>query len=415
MIDYKRFVLENGLIVLIHQDKSTPMVAVNLLYNVGAKDEKPDQTGFAHLFEHLMFSGSEHAPDFDDTIQRAGGDCNAFTNHDITNFYEALPFHNLDVALWLEADRMQFLMVSEKSLDTQRKVVVEEFKETCLNEPYGDVWHYLSDLVFKVHSYRWPTIGLVPEHVENARLQDVKAFFKRFYHPGNAILTIAGNVEPEEALESVQKWFGGIPGSVLEPRNYPAEPPQTAPRRLERVANVPLDAIYMAFRSPSRSGVDYYVADLISDILSNGSSARLYRRLLKERRLFSQIDAYISGTIDPGILVVEGRPAEGVSIEEAEAAIWEELEILKNERISERELQKLKYKAETTVSFSESSVLNKAMNLAFYELLGDASLINKELGIYESITAESIQELSRKIFDRNACSTLVYRAQSSKT
>lgn len=415
MIDYKRFVLENGLIVLIHQDKSTPMVAVNLLYNVGAKDEKPDQTGFAHLFEHLMFSGSEHAPDFDDTIQRAGGDCNAFTNHDITNFYEALPFHNLDVALWLEADRMQFLMVSEKSLDTQRKVVVEEFKETCLNEPYGDVWHYLSDLVFKVHPYRWPTIGLVPEHVENARLQDVKAFFKRFYHPGNAILTIAGNVEPEEALERVQKWFGGIPGSVLEPRNYPAEPPQTAPRRLERVANVPLDAIYMAFRSPSRSGVDYYVADLISDILSNGSSARLYRRLLKERRLFSQIDAYISGTIDPGILVVEGRPAEGVSIEEAEAAIWEELEILKNERISERELQKLKYKAETTVSFSESSVLNKAMNLAFYELLGDASLINKELGIYESITAESIQELSRKIFDRNACSTLVYRAQSSKT
>lgn len=400
--------------VLIHEDRSTPMVAVNVLYNVGARDENPAQTGFAHLFEHLMFSGSANVLDFDDTIQRAGGDCNAFTNNDITNFYEVLPSTNLDVALWLEADRMQYLDVSEKALDTQRKVVVEEFKETCLNEPYGDVWHYLADLVFKVHPYRWPTIGLVPEHVENAQLKEVRTFFNRFYHPGNAILTIAGNIAPEEAIKGVEKWFGSIPAGQAYQRKLPVEPPQSSGRRLERQANVPVDAIYMAFKSPGRDAFKYYVADLLSDILSNGSSSRLYRRLLKERRLFSQIDAYISGTIDPGMMVIEGRPAEGVSIEEAEAAIWEELESLKNEPIPERELKKLKYKAETTVIFSESSVLNKAMNLSFYELLGDANLINRELSIYDSITAEDLMMLSREVFDPNSCNTLIYRAATAK-
>jgi predicted Zn-dependent peptidase len=357
-----------------------------------------------------MFSGSKNVPNFDDLIQRAGGDCNAFTNHDITNFYEVLPAHNLEVALWLEADRMHALDVSEKALDVQRKVVVEEFKETCLNQPYGDVWHHLSDLSYKVHPYRWPTIGLVPEHVENASLEEVRSFFDKYYQPGNAILVIAGNIEEDDALAKVQKWFGPIPGKDCRRRELPQEPLQTASRRLERTANVPLDALYLVFRSPDRSGRDYYIADLISDILANGSSARLYRRLLKEQRLFTQIDAYISGTIDPGLFVVEGRPAADISLEEAEAAIWKELDLLKQEPISDRELQKLKYKVETTVCFSESNVLNKAINLAFYELLGNADLINQEVEIYDSITSEDIQDLATKMFARESCSTLLYRS-----
>jgi zinc protease len=413
VIHFKRHKLDNGLRVLIHEDKSTPMVAVNLLYNVGARDESPEKTGFAHLFEHLMFSGSKNVSNFDDLIQSAGGDCNAFTNHDITNYYEVLPAHNLEVALWLEADRMQFLDVSERALDIQRKVVVEEFKETCLNQPYGDVWHHLSELSYKVHPYRWPTIGLVPEHVENARLEEVRHFFEKYYQPGNAILVIAGNVEEKEALSKVEKWFGPIRGRAVQARKLPQEPPQKTPRCLDRTANVPLDALYMTFRSPDRSGKEYYVADLISDILANGSSARLYRRLLKEQRLFTQIDAYISGTIDPGLFVVEGRPAADISLEEAEKAIWKELTLLKEELLSERELQKLKYKVETTVSFSESNVLNKAINLAFYELLGDPGIINREVEIYHTITSEDIRDLARKMFTPEGCSTLFYRSAST--
>lgn len=411
MIQFSRFTLANGLRLLVHEDISTPMAAVCLLYDVGARDEHPGKTGFAHLFEHLMFSGSENAPDYDDPVQNAGGENNASTNNDLTNFYVTLPADNLETAFWLESDRMKSLVVNEKKLDVQRKVVVEEFKETTLNEPYGDVWHYLSALAYKVHPYRWPTIGLVPEHVENATLADVKDFYRKHYLPNNAILTVTGNIKTEEVRNLVEKWFGDIPAGNVPPRNLPAEPPQESFRQYTREANVPLDAIYIAFHAPGRTDASYFTADLLSDVLSNGDSSRLYRRLLKEQRIFTQIDAYITGSIDPGLFIIEGKPAEGISLETAETAIWKELEELKSELVPDSELQKLKNKVESALLFGEAGALNKAMNLAYYELIGDADMINREVGEYQRITPPDLLEASVKIFRKENCSTLYYKAK----
>ncbi|MEO1260848.1 MAG: pitrilysin family protein [Bacteroidota bacterium] len=415
MINFSKYQLDNGLRVIVHEDDSTPMVAVNVLYDVGSKDESPDKTGFAHLFEHLMFGGSMNVPNFDEPIQKAGGENNAFTNSDVTNFYNTLPAENLEVALWLESDRMLQLNFSEKSLETQRKVVVEEFKETCLNEPYGDVWHHLSDLAFKVHPYQWPTIGKVPKHVEDARLDDVKSFFYKFYRPNNAILIIAGNVKKEDAFEKVEKWFGGIPAGEKYVRQLPQEPPQE--KMAERVhvsGNVPVDAIYLAFHSCARSDKDFHSIDLLSDVLGNGPSSRLYRRLLKEKELFSNIDCYISGSIEPGLFILEGKPSEGISLADAEAAMWQELEQLKSEPIPAKELQKLKNKSESTLAFSEVNILNKAINLAFFELLGDANLINGEGEKYQAVTVEDIQRVAREIFRKENCSRLIYKAKKNE-
>jgi zinc protease len=413
MIEFKRVVLENGLRVLVHEDNSTPVVAVNLLYDVGSRDENPERTGFAHLFEHLMFSGSKNAKEFDTFIQQAGGESNAFTNTDMTNFYATVPAENLETLLWLESDRMLALNINNKALNTQRKVVVEEFKETTLDEPYGDVWHHLSDMVYKKHPYRWPVIGLEPRHIEEATLADVKDFYEKHYTPNNAILVITGNLEKagntEGVIRKVEKWFGNIPKGNVPTRNLPKEPQQKKSIRKIVEANVPVEAIYLAFRSPDRLDKAYYATDLLTDILSSGSSSRFYRRLLKEKRLFSEIDCYLTGSIDPGIILIEGKNTEGVTLEAAEEAIWAELETLKHELVSETELQKLKNKIESQQAFGDAGALNKAMNLAYYELIGNANLINEEAKKYNVITVEDIQKAAQKMFRKENSSVLIYK------
>jgi len=412
VINYTRFVLPNGLRVLVHEDDTTPMVAVNVLYNVGARDEMPDKTGFAHLFEHLMFGGSAHVPDFDDPIQNAGGENNAFTNNDITNFYDIIPAENIETALWLESDRMLSLNFDPNVLDVQRKVVVEEFKETCLNQPYGDVWHHLAEMAYHVHPYRWPTIGKVPKHVEDATMDDVKSFYGNFYAPNNAILTITGKIKPERACQLVEKWFGDIPAAAVPERHLPVEPPQKQLQQRILHANVPVDAIYLAFHSAARLDPDYYITDLISDILSNGPSSRLYRRLLKERRLVTAIDCYITGNIDPGLFIIDARPANGYSLQQVEEAIWVELEEIKANRIPDRELEKVKNKMESSILFSEANILNQALNLAVFELLGDPDQINREVELYSRITAADVQRVATTMLCRENCSVLYYKANN---
>jgi predicted Zn-dependent peptidase len=405
--------LKNGLRVLIHEDFSTPMAVLNVLYNVGARDERPERTGFAHLFEHLMFGGSANIPDFDEHIQLAGGENNAFTNNDITNFYNVLPAQNIEVACWLESDRMLELAIDQKKLDTQIKVVLEEYKETCLNQPYGDVWHHISDMAYKTHPYRWPTIGKVPEHVAEATMTDVQDFYAKFYHPGNAILVISGAIKTDQALRMVEKWFGDIPSGQSPLRRLPKEPPQ---RKLERRINnskVPVDALYLAFHMPSRTDRDFYAVDLLSDILCNGPSSRLYRKLLRDQSLFSQIDAYVTGSIDPGLLIIEGRPAAGVKLERAAQAIWSEIDLIKSAPVAEKELQKWKNQIESTLLFSETNVLNKAINLAFFEVLGDAELINREKALYQSVTPDDIYRVANEILIDSNCSELLYQPMAA--
>jgi len=413
MIAFNRFVLENGLRVLVHEDDSTPMAAVNVLYNVGARDESPDKTGFAHLFEHLMFGGSANVPDYDVPVQMAGGENNAFTNNDVTNFYNILPAINIETAFWLESDRMLSLNFDERVLDVQRRVVLEEFKETCLNQPYGDVWHHLTDLAYKVHPYRWPTIGKVPQHVEEASMEDVKDFFFKYYRPNNAILVVAGNVTTEHVKALSEKWFGDIPAGKTPERRLPQEPLQERLQKRINQANVPVDALYLAFHTVERLHEDYYVTDLLSDLLCNGQSSRLYRNLLKKRQLFSAIDCYITGNIDPGLLIIEGKPSDGVTLEEAEAAIWEEIEKVKAAPVAERELQKLKNKIESTLVFSESNILNKAINLAYFELLGDAAQINEEVQFYQKVTTADMLRVAREVLTPENCSELYIKADKN--
>ena len=413
MIDFQRFILNNGLRVIVHEDNSTPLVAVNLLYDVGSRDENPTRTGFAHLFEHLMFAGSANVPDFDQPIQQAGGENNAFTNNDMTNFYASVPAENLETLLWIESDRMLALSINARTFKVQRKVVVEEFNETTLNEPYGDMWHLMSDMVYKVHPYRWPVIGLEPKHIEEANLTEVKDFYKKFYVPNNAILVVAGNLEKcggtEGVVQRIENWFGNILKGAVPPRELPLEPRQTSQIRKIVESNVPLEALYIAFRSPARRDDDYYAVDLLTDVLSNGSSSRFYRRLLKEQRLFSEIDCFQIGNIDPSVIIIEGKPSEGTSLEKAEAAIWDELELLKNDLIAENELQKLKNKIESQQAFGDAGALNKAMNLAYYELLGDANLINTEINNYNKVSAQDIQRVAKEIFTKENSAVLFYK------
>lgn len=413
MIQFSRFELANGLRVIVHEDPSTPMAAVNVLYNVGARDESPDKTGFAHLFEHLMFSGSANVPDFDEQIQLAGGENNAYTTNDTTNFYSVVPSENLEMIFWLESDRMMSLNINEAALDVQRKVVVEEFKESCLNQPYGDAWHHIAELAYEVHPYRWPTIGKVPQHIEEATLEDVRDFYHAFYRPNNAVLAVAGNVTIDKIKDLCEKWFIDVPTGIVPDRQLPTEPPQLKIHKRFNQKNVPADALYLAFHVPGRDHPDYYVVDLLSDLLCNGGSSRLFRRLLKEQKIFNQIDAYISGSIDPGLLIIEGRPMQGVSLEKAEAAIWKELEQIKAEGLAVQELRKLQNKAESTLIFSETGALNKALNLAFFEVLGNADLINAEVDLYNKITCEDMQRVARDIFVEENCSEVYYRSEGN--
>lgn len=410
MISFERFVLTNGLKVLVHEDHTTPMAVVNILYNVGARDEDPEQTGFAHLFEHLMFGGSKNIPVYDEPLQRVGGENNAFTSNDITNYYISLPAVNLETAFWLESDRMLSLAFSDKSLEVQRNVVCEEFKQRYLNQPYGDVWLKLRPMAYKVHPYQWATIGKELAHIEDATMDDVKAFFERHYNPSNAIMIVAGAVKLDEVKKLVKKWFEDIPKKDLPKRDIPVEPQQMEARRQTVTAQVPLNAIYMAFHMPSRYDDSYYAVDLISDILSRGHSSRLFCRLLKEQKLFSDINAYMTGSLDAGLFIVEGKPLPGVTLDMAEKAIWAELDKLKNELVGEDELTKVKNKIESTMVFSEMSLLDRAMNLAYFELLGDANLINTETEKYLKVTRENIQQQAQQIFREENSSTLHYLA-----
>ncbi len=412
MIDFERFTLDNGLRVLVHEDKSTPMAVVNVLYDVGARDEMADKTGFAHLFEHLMFGGSINIPIYDEPLQLAGGENNAYTTNDLTNYYCQLPAENIETAFWLESDRMISLAFSKKSLEVQRKVVCEEFKEHYINKPYGDVWHKLRELVYTTHPYRWMTIGKELEHIENATLADVKAFFNKHYTPANAILVVAGNVEVAQIRDLAEKWFGPIPAGNKYNRNLPAEPRQMEPRFLEVKADVPLDALYKCWHIYPRTDDRYYIADLISDILSGGASSRLFQSLVKEKQLFSSIDCSHLGSTDAGIMVIDGRLVKGVDIKLAEAAVMEELAKLQKDGISEAELEKVKNKTESAMAFEDMGVMNRAASIAMYELLGDAQLMNKELDKYRAVTAEQIADQSRIIFDENNCSTLHYLSNS---
>jgi zinc protease len=408
MIRYEKFILPNGLRVLVHEDRSTPMAVVNVLYDVGARDEDPEKTGFAHLFEHLMFGGSINIPVYDEPLQQAGGENNAYTTNDLTNYYCQLPAENVETAFWLESDRMLSLAFSKKSLEVQRKVVCEEFKEHYINKPYGDVWHKMRTLAYTTHPYRWMTIGASLSHVENATLDDVKSFFHKHYTPTNAILAVAGNITTESVKKLAEKWFGPLPPGTKYNRNLPQEPRQTAPRSMEVRAAVPLDALYKCWHIYPRTDMRYYVADLVTEILGGGGSSRLYQSLVKEKQLFSNIECYHLGSTDAGLLTIEGKLVKGVKMKDAEAAVNEEIRKLQKDGITQRELDKVKNKTESMIAFEDMSVMSRASSLAMYELLGDADLINKELDRYQAVTAGQLQEESRVIFDENNCNTLYY-------
>ncbi|HMG07351.1 MAG TPA: pitrilysin family protein [Mucilaginibacter sp.] len=414
MVKFNKFTLDNGLRVIVHEDNTTPMAVLNILYDVGARDEDPEQTGFAHLFEHLMFGGSVNIPSYDEPLQRVGGENNAFTSNDITNYYITLPSANIETAFWLESDRMLNLAFSEKSLEVQRNVVIEEFKQRYLNQPYGDVWLKLRPLVYKQHSYRWATIGKTIKHIEDARIEDVKAFFKKHYNPQNAIMVVGGDVKLEQVKQLAEKWFAPIPAGEKYHRNLPQEPEQHEERRETVTAKVPLNDVYIAFQMGARLDDDYYVVELLSDVLSRGNSSRLYRSLVQDRQIFSEVHAYITSSLDKGMFVLEGKPLENISIEQAEAALWQELEKVKNEEIPADELTKVQNKTESTMVFSEMSLLDKAMNLASFELLGDADMLNHETAKYLEVTTGQIKNVANKIFRKDNSSTLVYLAEKTE-
>ena len=412
MIKISRHVLANGLRLVHSQDESTQMVALNIVYNVGARDEHPDHTGFAHLFEHLMFGGSVNIPDYDAPLQLAGGENNAWTNNDITNYYLTVPRQNVEIGFWLESARMLSLDFNERSLDVQRGVVMEEFKQRCLNQPYGDVGHLLRPLAYKVHPYQWPTIGKELSHIANATLDEVKDFFFRFYAPNNAVLAVTGNISFEETVALTENWFASIPKRDVPVRQLPQEPAQTEERRLVVERNVPVDSLFMAYHMCERAHPDYYAFDILSDILSNGKSSRLNRHLVQEKQLFSSIDAYISGTVDAGLFHISGKPAAGVSLEEAETAVREELNRLQNEAVAVQELEKVKNKFESTQIFGNINYLNVATNLAWFELNGAAEDMEKEVERYRSVTAGQLQAVAQTVFDKRNGVVLYYKGLS---
>ncbi|RYY59089.1 MAG: insulinase family protein [Chitinophagaceae bacterium] len=412
MIHFERFTLANGLKVIVHQDTSTPMAVMNVLYDVGARDEDPARTGFAHLFEHLMFGGSVNIPSYDEPLQMAGGENNAYTTNDITNYYIQLPAENLETAFWLESDRMLSLAFGEKSLDVQRKVVCEEFKEHYIAKPYGDVWHRMRELAYKTHPYRWMTIGQDLSHIENAKLQDVKDFFFRFYRPSNAILVVAGNVTVDHVKALAEKWFGDIPAGEKPVRNLPQEPVQTVARRLEVEADVPVDAFYKCWHMPARLDKRYYAVDLLSDILGGGQSSRLYQALVKEKKMFVNIQCYHYGSTDAGLVCIEGKLTAGTDIREAEMEVEKELQKIRTELITPGEMHKVINKTESMMAFEDMTVTSRAESLAYFELLGDAEWMNTELEKYEAVSAEDIRTESNLIFTEANSNTMYYLSKT---
>ena len=410
MIKVNRYLLSNGLRVIHEEDRTTQMVALDILYDVGARDEHPDHTGFAQLFEHLMFGGSLHIPDYDTPVQIAGGENNAWTSNDLTNFYITLPKQNVETGFWLESDRMLSLSFNQNSLDVQRQVVIEEFKQRCLNQPYGDVGHIMRAMAYKVHPYQWPTIGKEVSHIAQATMKEVKDFFFRFYAPNNAILVVTGNISFDETISLTEKWFGPIERRDVPQRQLPQEPQQTEERRQTVERDVTPDVLYMAFQKCDSQHPDFYAYDALSDILSNGKSSRLAQHLVRERRIFNSVDAYISGSIDAGLFTIYGKPANGVSLEEAEKAIWEELILLQQEQITEDELEKVKNRYESNQIFSNMNYLTVATNLAYAELIGKAESINEDVANYRKVSTAQLQRISQTTFQRSNCSTLYYKA-----
>lgn len=424
-MEINSFTLANGLRLLHSYDASTQMVCLNTLFKVGSRNESPEHTGFAHLFEHLMFGGSVNIPDFDMPLQNACGENNAYTSTDYTNYYTIIPAQNVETAFWLESDRMLSLAFTPQSLEVQRKVVMEEFKLNYINQPYGDISHILAALSYKQHPYRWPTIGLKLSHIADATMDDVKQFFYRFYRPSNAILAITGNISWDDALRLTKKWYGDIPSlhtyshssfsdevGILH-SSFLQEPPQLRQRRKTVHRNVPHSVLIMAFHIPARMHPDFQVCDMISDVLANGKSARFWRNLVEGKRLFLSLDAYVSGRIDSGQLIIEGIPAEGVDMHDAEAAIWDELDRLRHELVPEQEIQKLKNKYEASSAMQCTEYTQRAERLAYFEMLGDASLINQDIPLYCKTTATDLRRVSRQILTRKNSSILYYLAKKN--
>ena len=411
MIPYTKKILPNGLTVVVNRDRASKLAAVNILYKVGARNEDPRHTGFAHLFEHLMFRGTREIPNFDLPVQMASGDNNAFTNNDYTDFYITLPKDNLETALWLESDRMEGLDITPAKLEAEKKVVIEEFRQRYLNQPYGDQTMLLRALAYKVHPYRWAAIGLTTDHIAEATLEDVEAFYRTHYRPSNAVLSISADIEEERMLELAEKWFAPLADRPADAAPIPQEPAQTEARREEVERDVPAPTVTVAYHMGGRTDAGFYTADLVSDLLAGGDSGRLYTHLVKERRLLSSVNAYVTGDVDPGLFVFTGQLLPGVTPEEAEAAFREEIETLQTASAAAREIEKVKNKFEANTLFGELNVMNKAMNLGFYEMLGDLALINREVGLYRAVGDDDIRSFSSRTFRPENSSTLIYNTK----
>jgi zinc protease len=415
MINYKRFTLDNGLRVLIHEDRSTPLVALNVLYDVGSRDEDPEMTGLAHLFEHLMFGGSVNIPEYDTPLQMVGGENNAFTNNDITNYYLTIPSENIETGFWLESDRMLELDFSQKNLDIQKNVVIEEFNQRYLNQPYGDAILKLRPLAYKVHPYRWPTIGMDTSHIEKTDLEQIKKFFFSHYAPNNAILVMTGNINYNLAYNLTNKWFGPIENRVVQIRNLPAEPSQNEERILTIEKDVPSTAIYKVWHIGPRNSPDFYTLDLITDLLAGGESGRLHTKLVREKKLFSEINAYITSDIDPGLIIIQGKLMKDIDVQQADEATNEVIFGLHDMNGLTDEMEKVKNKFESSTVFSYTNILNKAINLSFYELLGNPGMINQEVEDYRKVSQEMVIEAARRYFVPLNCSTLYYKSTQKDT
>lgn len=414
MIDFESFTLENGLQVIVHEDPTVQIAAMNILYDVGSRDELSSKTGFAHLFEHLMFGGSINIPSYDEPLQQVGGENNAFTNTDITNYYLTVGADNIETGFWLESDRMLSLSFDPQVLEVQRKVVIEEFKQRYLNQPYGDVWLKLRPLAYQVHPYQWATIGKEISHIEQATMEDVKDFFYSHYLPNNAILVVAGNVKTQQIKDLSEKWFGPIPAGKKRARNLPAEPKQLLKRVAEVRADVPAEALYKAYHMPGRFQSDFHAADLTSDVLGRGDSSRLYQVLVKEKQIFNSISCFTMGTIDPGLVVINGRVRQGVALKEAEKELDEVVANFMILGASDLELEKVKNQALSTIEFGEVELLNRAMNLAFSALSGDATLVNKERDLINKVSLQDINRMSKQIFREENASVLYYYSNKDK-
>jgi zinc protease len=406
MIEFEKFKLNNGLEVVLHQDKTSSLVCLNTLYRVGSKNENPNKTGFAHLFEHLMFGGSKHIPNFDSPLQAVGGDNNAFTSSDITNYYTTVPANNIETGFWLESDRMLALSFEEDVLEREKNVVVEEFKQRYLNQPYGDVWLKLSPAAYQLHPYRWPTIGKEISHIENRNMEEVKAFFDTDYAPSNAILVIAGNINLSEAQRLCAKWFAPIEDRSVKKRIIPLEPKQTQGRHIDLTAQVPQNAIYKAYHMPGRASIQYQANDLLSDILGRGKSSLLHQRGVKKSQVFSSLSSYVTGSIDPGLMIISGRLNENITFEKAEKTLDDALQQLKIQPTES--LKKVKNMAASSITFGEIDLLNRAMSLAYSTHLGNTDLVNKEIDIIDAVTEEEISAAIHSTLLESNCTTLYY-------